>query len=135
HPSSAREVLIQALLAAPMFTARWRWNITRSLVLERVRTGKRIPAALLRMRAEDLLAAAFPQAVACPENLPGGDLPVPMDHPLVRQTIEDCLTEAMDVDVLLDVLTQLRDGRIERVAIVTPEPSSFACGILNGHQY
>src|SRR5204862_1231119 len=135
HPSSAREVLIQALLAAPMFTARWRWNITRSLVLERVRTGKRIPAALLRMRAEDLLAAAFPQAIACPENLPGGDLPIPMDHPLVRQTIEDCLTEATDVEGLIEVLRGLHDGSIERVAVDTPEPSAFARGILNSELY
>ena len=78
-----------------------------------------------------VIAAAFPQVLACPETLPGGPIPVPMDHPIVAQTIEDCLTEAMDVDGFLEVLRGLRDGSIERVAIDSPEPSAFARGILN----
>jgi len=135
HPSSARDVLIQALLAAPMFTTRWRWNAQRSLLLDRSRNGKRVPAALQRMRAEDLLVQAFPQVLACPETLPGGPLPVPDEHPIVRQTIEDCLTEAMDVDGFLEVLRGLRDGSIERLAIDTPEPSAFARGILSSQPY
>src|SRR3954466_5154424 len=87
------------------------------------------------MRANDVLVHAFPQAVACPETLPGGDLPVPMGHPLVRQTVEDCLTEATDVNGLIEVLKGLRDGSIEKVAIDTPEPSAFARGILNSELY
>src|SRR5207249_4514160 len=79
----------------------------------------------------DLLAAAFPQVLACPETLPGGPIEVPMEHPVVRQTIEDCLTEAMDVDGFLEVLWGLRDGRIAKRAVDTPEPSAFARGILN----
>jgi ATP-dependent Lhr-like helicase len=134
HPSSARDVLVQALLAAPMFETRWRWNAQRSLMLERSRNGKRVPAALLRMRAGDLLAATFPQAVACPETLPSGPLEVP-EHPIVRQTVEDCLTEAMDLDGFLEVLRGLRDGSIERRAIDTPEPSAFARGILSSQPY
>ena len=135
HPQSARDVLVQALLAAPMFTTRWRWNAQRSLLLDRARNGKRVPAALQRMRAEDLLVEAFPQVLACPETLPGGPLPVPDEHPIVRQTIEDCLTEAMDVDGLLELLRGLRDGSIERRAIDTPEPSAFARGILSSQPY
>ena len=135
HPQTAREVLVQALVAAPMFTTRWRWNAQRSLLLERARNGKRMPAALLRMRAEDLLVQAFPQVLACPETLPGGPLPVPDEHPIVRQTVEDCLTEAMDADGFLEVLRGLRDGSIERRAIDTPEPSAFARGILSSQPY
>jgi ATP-dependent Lhr-like helicase len=135
HPSSAREVLVQALLASPMFETRWRWNAQRSLLLERSRGGKKVPANLLRMRANDLLAAAFPQVLACPETLPGGPIEVPMEHPIVRQTIEDCLTEAMDVDGFLEVLRGLRDGSIERRAVDTVEPSAFARGILNSQPY
>jgi len=130
HPASARDLLVQALLAAPMFTTRWRWNVARSLQLPRLRDGRKVPAALQRMRAEDLLVAAFPQAVACGETLPPGDLPVPMEHPLVRQTIEDCLHEAMDVDGLLALLGGLTSGRIEAVAIDTAQPSAFAQGVL-----
>src|SRR6185503_5181616 len=135
HPSSVQEVLTQAVLDQPMFESRWRWNATRSLVLERFQGGRAVPPQILRMRAGDLLASSFPAAVACPENLPPGDLPIPMDHPLVRQTIEDCLTEATDVKGLIKVLEGLRDGSIERVAVDTPEPSAFARGILNSELY
>ncbi|HJW13829.1 MAG TPA: helicase-related protein, partial [Thermoanaerobaculia bacterium] len=135
HPDRARDVLIQALLAAPLFETRWRWNAQRSLLLDRSRNGKRVPAPLQRMRANDLLAAAFPQVLACPETLPGGPIEVPMDHPIVAQTIEDCLTEAMDVEGFLEVLRGLKDGSIERRAVDTAEPSSFARGILASQPY
>ena len=135
HPDSVREVLIQALLPAPMFATRWRWNVTRSLVVERFQGGKRVPPPLLRMRADDQLALAFPEVVACGETLPPGDLPIPTDHPLVHQTLEDCLHEAMDVDGLVRVLRGLRDGSIRRVAVDTPDPSLFSCGILNAMPY
>jgi ATP-dependent helicase Lhr and Lhr-like helicase len=135
HPNTAREVLTQAVLNSPMFETRWRWNAQRSLLLDRSRNGKKIPAPLLRMRADDLLAAAFPQVAACGETLPPGPLPIPMEHPIVRQTIEDCLTEAMDVEGFLDVLRGLRDGRIERRAVDTAEPSAFARGILAAQPY
>ena len=115
HPATARGVLVQALLAAPMFGTRWRWNAQRSLLLDRARNGKRLPAALVRMKAEDLLAAAFPQALACPETLPGGPIEVPDDHPIVRQTVEDCLTEAMDADGFLEVLDGAA-GRLDRAS-------------------
>jgi len=135
HPNSARKVLTQAVLDQPMFESRWRWNATRSLMLERFQNGKPVPPQILRMRAADLLAASFPAAVACPENLPPGDLEVPMDHPLVRQTIDDCLSEATDVEGLINILKDLRDGTIERVAVDTTEPSAFARGILNSELY
>jgi ATP-dependent Lhr-like helicase len=135
HPNTAREVLVQALLQSPLFETRWRWNAQRSLLLDRSRNGKKVPAALLRMRADDLLTAAFPAVNACPETLPGGPIEVPMDHPIVRQTVEDCLTEAMDVEGFLEVLRALRDGRIERRAVDTVEPSAFARGILSSQPY
>lgn len=134
-PATAREVLTQALLATPLFTARWRWNVTRSLLVERMRNGKKVPAALLRMRADDQLAQAFPDAVACGENLPAGDLEIPMHHPLVRQTVEDGLTEAMDVDGFIQLLEDLKEDRIEKISIDTAEPSAFARGILSAQPY
>src|SRR5205085_6735218 len=89
NPDTVTKVLTQAVLDQPMFESRWRWNATRSLVLERFQNGKRLPPPILRMRAADLLAASFPTAVACPENMPPGDLAIPTAHPLVRQTIHD----------------------------------------------
>jgi ATP-dependent Lhr-like helicase len=87
------------------------------------------------MRADDLLVQAFPEVTACPENLPPGSLPVPTDHPIVRQTIDDCLTEAMDVDGFLEVIRGIHDGRIETSGVDTAEPSEFAKGILNAMPY
>ena len=135
HPNSVKDILTQAVLDQPMFESRWRWNASRALVLSRSQNGRAVPPQILRMRAGDLLAQAFPAAIACPENLPPGDLPIPMDHPLVRQTIDDCLSEATDVQGLIEVLRGLRDGSIERVALDTAEPSAFARGILNSELY
>ncbi|HEX7901751.1 MAG TPA: DEAD/DEAH box helicase [Planctomycetota bacterium] len=135
HPRSAKHLLTQALLDQPMFEVRWRWNVTRSLLVERMSSGKKVPAPLIRMRAQDELVRSFPQAAACPETLPSADIDIPMEHPIVRQTIEDCLTEAMDVDGFLRVLEGLRDGSIERHAVDTTEPSPFAKGILNSAPY
>src|ERR1700756_2857863 len=99
---TVRDVLIQALLDAPMFPIHWRWNSTRSLALPRQRGGHKVPAPLQRMDSENLLAAVFPDQLACLENIEG-DRVIP-DHPLVRQTIEDCLTEAMDINGLINLL-------------------------------
>ncbi|MEQ1633445.1 MAG: helicase-related protein, partial [Planctomycetota bacterium] len=135
NPNTAREVLVQALLPAPMFQTRWRWNAARALLVERFRSGQRVPAPLLRFRADDALVAAFPQAQACPETLPPGPIDVPLDHPLVAQTVHDCLVEAMDVDGFLQLLTRIRGGTIELHAVDTNTPSPFAEGILHAMPY
>ena len=131
--TKVEETLTQALLAVPMFTTRWRWNATRALAVVRQRYGKRVPPPLQRMRSDDLLAAVFPQQVACQENVSGPiDLP---DHPLVRQTVHDCLHEAMDVDGLTDVLKRIERGEIRLHARDTTEPSPFAHEMLNSKPY
>ncbi len=135
HPNTVEKVLSQALLASPMFETRWRWNVSRALVVPRTQGARRLPAPILRMRADDALADAFPEVRACGETLPPGDLPIPMEQPIVRQTIYDCLHEAMDLDGLIQVLHGLRDGSIEKVAIDSSEPSAFALGILNAQPY
>jgi ATP-dependent Lhr-like helicase len=133
--SVAKELLVQALLVTPLFASRWRWNASRSLVVERFQSGKRVPPPLLRMRADDQLAKAFPDAVACGENLPGGDLAIPWEHPLVRQTLADCLEEALDGEGLVATLKALEEGAIERHAIDTAQPSPFARAALSSRPY
>ena len=133
HLASVEDLLVQALLAAPMFQARWRWNVTRSLAVLRQQKGKKVPAPLQRMRADDLLVAAFPAQAACAENVIG-DIEVP-DHPIVRQTVEDCLSEAMDVKGLVATLTAVEQGRIRLVARDTTEPSPLSHEILNAKPY
>ncbi|HHI80835.1 MAG TPA: DEAD/DEAH box helicase [Planctomycetes bacterium] len=135
HPETARHVLTQALLDRPLFLNRWRWNLTRALLLKRMDGGKKVPLPIQRFRAEDMLAKAFPSLLACPENLPGGDLEVPEDHPIVTQSIHDALTEAMDVERFLELVARIREGSIEKLAVDTAEPSPFARGILNAAPY
>ena len=130
---TVREVLIQATLATPLFLTRWRWNVSRSLAMLRFQNGKRVPVHLQRMRAEDLLAAAFPMAAACGDNHVG-DIPVP-DHPLVQETIQDCLSEAMDIDGLRHVLKHIDSQTIKVRAVESPVPSPFAHEILNANPY
>jgi ATP-dependent helicase Lhr and Lhr-like helicase len=131
--ATVEDVLRQALLPAPMFGARWRWNTTRALAILRFGGGRRIPTPIQRMRANDLLAAVFPDQVACGENLTG-PIRIP-DHPLVKETIDNCLYEAMDLDGLREVLEDIEDGRIRTVAIDTAQASQFSHEILNANPY
>jgi ATP-dependent Lhr-like helicase len=131
--SVARDVLEQAFLAVPFFGTRWRWNVTRALQLKRAQKGRRVPPHLQRMRAEDLLTSVFPAQTACQENVVG-DIQVP-DHPLVRQTMNDCLYEAADLDGWLDVLRDIEKGAIELVALDSREPSPFSHELLNASPY
>src|SRR5204863_1487887 len=133
HPASTRDVLIQAFLDAPMFETRWRWNATVALAVARRRGGRKLAPQLQRMLAADLLAAVFPDAAACLENIPG-DREIP-DHPLVKQTVADCLDEAMDFDGLRAVLERIHNGDLQLVARDTPEPSVLAYEILGAQPY
>ncbi|HEU4505895.1 MAG TPA: DEAD/DEAH box helicase, partial [Nitrospira sp.] len=135
HSHTVREVLLHAVLAAPMFATRWRWNASRSLALLRFSNGKKVPPQIQRMKAEDLLAAVFPDAIACQDNMTGERERRIPDHPLVQETLRDCLTEAMDVDGLTEVLQRIETGAIRYVAIDTPTPSSFSHEILNANPY
>ena len=133
HSNTAEHVLVQALLDAPLFPARWRWNAVTALALPRFTGGKKTPPPLQRMKSEDLLAAVFPDQVACLENIVG-EREVP-DHPLVNQTLHDCLREAMDVDGLLAILRRLEGGEIAVVARDLTAPSPLAAEVLNAAPY
>jgi len=133
NSQTVRDLLVQALLDAPMFTIRWRWNATRSLAVPRFRGGAKLAAPLQRMESENLLAAVFPDQLACLEHIVG-DREIP-DHPLVKQTIDDCLTEAMDIEGLEEVLRKIEHGQIRCIARDLPEPSPLASEILNARPY
>ena len=132
-PETVRDVLTQALLDAPMFDVRWRWNANVSLAIPRFRGGGKVPPNIQRMQAEDLVAAVFPDQIACVENL-AGPREIP-DHPLVEQTIADALTEAMDVDGLEALVARLAAGEIRVVARDLTEPSPLAAEVLDARPY
>ncbi len=133
EPAQLEDVLTQAMLPAPMFGARWRWNATRALAVLRFRGGRKNPPPIQRMQSDDLLASVFPDQVACQENL-AGPIRIP-EHPLVRETIDNCLREAMDVDRLRGILEGVQAGEIRTVAVDTAEPSPLCHEILNANPY
>jgi ATP-dependent Lhr-like helicase len=130
---TVEHVLTQAMLDSPLFGARWKWNAQRALAVLRFAGGHKVPPPLQRMRADDLLAACFPDQVACAENLTG-EIRIP-DHPLVSETIDNCLHEAMDLKGLIDILDRIAAGTLRTVAVDTPEPSPFCHEILNANPY
>ncbi|MGH9657475.1 MAG: DEAD/DEAH box helicase, partial [Bryobacteraceae bacterium] len=132
-PQTVEHVLTQALLDSPMFAARWRWNASRALAVLRFRGGGKVPPPIQRMQSDDLLASVFPDQAACAENLTG-EIRIP-DHPLVAETIDNCLHEAMDLERLRAILTGIEDGEIRTVAVDTVEPSPFSHEILNANPY
>jgi ATP-dependent Lhr-like helicase len=131
--TTVRDVLTQALLAAPMFPTHWRWNATTALAVKRFRNGKKTPPQFQRNDAEDLMAVVFPDQLACAENL-AGEREIP-DHPLVRQTIDDCLHDLMDIAGLERLLRQLEQGEIEVVCCELTTPSPLAQEVLNARPY
>ncbi len=133
HSASVRALLIQALLDAPMFITRWRWVAGVSLALPRFRGGRKVPPQLARMAAENLIAAIFPDQLACAENL-AGEREIP-EHPLIRQSIADCLGEAMDIAGLERLLARLESGAIRVVTRDLTEPSPLALEVLAARPY
>jgi ATP-dependent Lhr-like helicase len=132
--ATVEQVLRQAVLTSPLFQSRWRWNLNTSLTVLRMRGGRKNPPAIQRMESDDLMAAVFPTLAACQENVAPGPMEIP-DHPLVRQTLEDCLHEAMDIDGLRELIAGIEAGRISVITRDTVEPSVLAHEILNGRSF
>lgn len=133
HTNTLKNTLTQAMLDAPLFEIRWRWNASRALAIVKSRGGKRTPPQLQRMQAEDLVAQVFPDQIACLENI-AGDREIP-DHPLITETIRDCLHEAMDYNRLEALIGKIQRKEIRLLAIDLREPSPFAQEIINARPY
>jgi ATP-dependent Lhr-like helicase len=131
---TVEEVVRQAVLTSPLFAARWRWNLNRALTVLRMRGGRKNPPQVQRMEADDLMAAVFPTLAACQENVAPGPLEIP-DHTLVRQTVYDCLHEAMDIDGVRRLIASIEAGDVRVVVRDTTEPSVLAHEILNGRPF
>ncbi len=132
---TAEATLLQAVLQSPLFPLRWRWTASRSLALLRHAGGKKVPAPIQRMRSDDLLAAVFPDAAACQDNMPAGVNITPPDHPLVFETVRDCLTEALDTEGMLGLLRRIETRQVEVLGVDTVQPSAFSHQLLNAMPY
>ncbi|QJP97821.1 DEAD/DEAH box helicase [Pseudomonas fluorescens] len=133
HSNSAEHILIQAVLDAPLFGVRWRWNAGVALALPRYAGGRKVAPQLQRMKSEDLIASVFPDQIACLENL-AGEREIP-EHPLVEQTLDDCLHEAMDCEGWLQLLRRMECGEVRLIARDLPAPSPLAAEILSARPY
>ncbi|MEG1039644.1 MAG: DEAD/DEAH box helicase [Pseudomonas sp.] len=129
----AESLLVQALLDAPLFAVRWRWNAGVALALPRFVGGRKVAPQIQRMKSEDLIAAVFPDQIACLENIVG-ERQIP-DHPLVEQTLDDCLHQAMDCEGWLQLLRRIEQGQIILISRDLPAPSPLAAAILNARPY
>jgi ATP-dependent Lhr-like helicase len=133
NAATVRDVLVQALLAAPMFPTHWRWSSTIALAVRRNRNGKKVPPQFQRSDAEDLLAVVFPDQLACAENI-GGQREVP-DHPLVHQTVHDCLYELMDIEGLEALLSRIANNEVAVISRELTSPSPLAQEIISARPY
>jgi Lhr-like helicase len=132
-PANVYNMLEQAVIYVPTFQVRWRWIVANSLLVERRRNGKKVPPSLQRFRADDLLTAVFPKLTGCQEEHTG-DHEIP-DHPLVKQTMQDCMEEAFDLPGIIEVLRKIESGEITMIARDTREPSPFSYELLNANPY
>jgi ATP-dependent helicase Lhr and Lhr-like helicase len=132
-PRGIATALTHAVLVTPMFGARWRWNLNRALVVLRYRGGRRNPPPIQRMETDDVTAAVFPALAACQDNATGPrEIP---DHPLVRQTLHDCMNEAMDLPGLQQLLDAVTNGDVRLHFRDTTEPSPLSHEILSARPY
>src|SRR4029450_5442130 len=131
RPQNVREAVSQAVLRSPMFISRWRWNLNRSLAVLRRKGGRLNPFNIQRMEAADLMGAVFPSLAARQDNAPAGPVEIP-DHPLVRETMGDCLNEAMDIDGLKALVRRFEEGTVRLHFVDTVEPSVLGHEMLNG---
>lgn len=103
------------------------------MALPRYVGGRKVAPQIQRMKSEDLIAAVFPDQIACLENIVG-ERQIP-DHPLIEQTLDDCLHEAMDSEGWLALLRRMENGQVRLLSRDLPAPSPLASAILNARPY
>jgi len=130
---SIEQVVTQAVLQAPLFPTHWRWDASIALAVKRNQSGKRVPAIFQRNNAEDLIAVVFPDQIACQDNIVG-EREIP-DHPLVNQTIYDCLHQVMDIDGLAALLKKIESKEVQISCRDLVTPSPLAQEILTAKPY
>lgn len=110
--AGARRELIRLMPAAPLYTLAFRYNAVRSLGMG-ARAAGRIPLWVQRLRGEQAFARALRHE----------------DHPLLYETMRECLEDYTDCAALTDVLERIFTGEISVTERRTEAPSPFARGL------
>lgn len=114
EPEEIEERVIAQLGDSALFSARFRENAARALLLPRARPGRRTPLWQQRLKAQALLEVA--------RRYP--------DFPIVLETYRECLREVLDLPGLREILARLARREIAIVAVATERPSPFAGSLL-----
>ena len=104
---------VRAMLpASPMFSMAFRYNVQRAL-LNGVRGGRRQPLWVQRLRGAEALGAA----AAHPE------------HPMMRETLNECADGYLDLNALTRLLSAIRAGQVRVYEVHTDAPSPLCLNL------
>jgi len=118
-PQNLADLLERAVHNSPVFASRFRHNAVRSLMVLREYRGRKTPVWLQSLRASALLEACRDQR----------------EFPLITETLRECMSKALDVPNLREVLNQLAAGEIQARTLQTKIPSPFTHSLLLLGQY
>jgi ATP-dependent Lhr-like helicase len=111
---NVEQVLINALPRTSRFALTFRYNAYRALMMGTRKHGQRLPLWVQRLRSADALENAQKY----------------MDHPLIIETMRECLEDIFDIPNTIRVLKDIEQGNIQVVEKKTWFPSPFASEIL-----
>jgi ATP-dependent Lhr-like helicase len=113
-PDEVEEVVTRQLAQTAMFSAHFRENAARALLLPRRRGQGRTPLWQQRLRAQNLqqIATGYPA------------------FPIVLETYRECLREVFDLEGLVALLRGVRERRISVHEVETRRPSPFSRNLV-----
>ena len=113
-PDEIEDLLMAELGGSALFSARFRENAARALLLPRRRPGQRTPLWMQRQKSADLLAVASQYG----------------SFPIILETYREVLRDVFDMPALRDLLVEIRARRIRVVSVESKSASPFASSLL-----
>lgn len=113
-PEEVEDLVVDQLRHSPVYASRFREAAARSLVLSSRRPGRRTPLWAQRLASQRLQAIAGDHA----------------SFPLSLEAHRECLRDHFDLPALVELLAEVRDGRLRVVESRGERPSPMAAGLL-----
>lgn len=113
-PEDVEALVVQGLAKSSLFSAHFRENAGRALLLPKRDPRRRTPLWAQRRRASDLLrvASQYPS------------------FPMILETYRECLRDVFDLPALTDLLQAIRRREVALVPVDSQSPSPFASTLL-----